>query len=73
MIKTKPTKTKTKTSVILQRYICWMHTTPTILLLLRLMAPSLGDQQLLRAVAADEIMLITGAAASLTSGWPSGG
>lgn len=53
----------------MQRYVCWAHTTPTILLLLRLMAPSLGDRRLARAWVADEIMLATGLAASLTEGW----
>jgi hypothetical protein len=49
-----------------------MHTTPSILLLLRLMAPGLGDGALAWATAADEVMLVTGAAASVTAGPLSG-
>ncbi len=56
---------------MVQRYICWMHTTPTILLLLRMVAPSLTDGDLGLAWAADEVMLLTGAAASLTTGYVS--
>lgn len=59
---------KSQRSVVLQRYICWMHTTPSILLLLRLMAPALGDGQLARAILYDEVMLVTGAAATLATG-----
>ncbi|MEW5298288.1 MAG: hypothetical protein WDW36_001429 [Sanguina aurantia] len=54
--------------VIFQRYICWMHTTATMLLLLKLMSKTITLRELGTAIAFDEVMMTTGALACLTSG-----
>lgn len=35
--------------VMLQRYICWMHTTPTILLLVKMISTSISRKQVRQA------------------------
>ncbi|MEW5309073.1 MAG: hypothetical protein WDW38_000984 [Sanguina aurantia] len=55
--------------VIFQRYICWMHTTATMLLLLKLMSKTITLRELATAIAFDEVMMTTGALACLTSGY----
>lgn len=58
--------------VMVQRYVCWMHTTPTILLLVKMISTSITRQQAVRAVVCVETMLLTGLAGSLTAGWWTG-
>ncbi len=53
---------------MLQRYICWMHTTPTLLLLIKLMSSSLTNRDAAMAIACVETMIVAGAGAALTSG-----
>ncbi|KAF5837000.1 hypothetical protein DUNSADRAFT_4973 [Dunaliella salina] len=55
--------------VPVQRFICWMHTTPTILIIIRLISTSLSVQEAAYAIMWDELMLISGVAALLTTGW----
>ncbi|GIL60978.1 hypothetical protein Vafri_15766 [Volvox africanus] len=55
--------------VVVQRYICWMHTTPSILLLLKMISTTITAREALMAILADEVMVITGVAALVTTGW----
>jgi len=55
--------------VMVQRYVCWMHTTPTILLIIRLISTSLSVREATYAILWDELMVVSGAAALLTTGW----
>lgn len=55
--------------IMLQRYICWMHTTPSILLLVQLISTNLTMRKTLHAIFWDEMMLITGAVAMYCTGW----
>ncbi|GFH30188.1 uncharacterized protein HaLaN_28988, partial [Haematococcus lacustris] len=57
---------------MVQRYVCWAHTTPTLLMLVRLISSSISDTQFFTAVAWDETMLLTGVLALVTTGWLQG-
>ncbi|KAF6266651.1 hypothetical protein COO60DRAFT_1654489 [Scenedesmus sp. NREL 46B-D3] len=54
------------------RYICWMHTTPTILLLVKMISTTISRKQLTEAIVCVELMLVTGAAGAMTTGSLSG-
>lgn len=55
--------------LVVQRYICWMHTTPTILLVMKLVSKSVSNREAALVILSDEVMLITGALSNLTTGW----
>ncbi|KAJ9524485.1 hypothetical protein QJQ45_019551 [Haematococcus lacustris] len=54
---------------MVQRYVCWAHTTPTLLMLVRLISSSISHPQFLTVLAWDETMLLTGVLALITTGW----
>ncbi|KXZ46245.1 hypothetical protein GPECTOR_45g115 [Gonium pectorale] len=55
--------------VVIQRYICWMHTTPSILMLLKMISTSITPREAAVAILFDEIMVVTGVIALVTTGW----
>ncbi|KAG2487725.1 hypothetical protein HYH03_013724 [Edaphochlamys debaryana] len=55
--------------VVVQRYICWMHTTPSILMLLKMISSTITPKEALTAIMFDEIMVITGVLGLITTGW----
>ncbi|GLC39538.1 Hexokinase-3 [Pleodorina starrii] len=55
--------------VVVQRYICWMHTTPSILMLLKMISTTITYREATMAILSDEVMVVTGVLALMTTGW----
>ncbi|KAG2431901.1 hypothetical protein HXX76_009392 [Chlamydomonas incerta] len=55
--------------VVVQRYICWMHTTPSILMLLKMISTTITPRETMIAIFFDEVMVVTGVLALVTTGW----
>lgn len=54
--------------LMLQRYICWAHTTPSVLMLVKMISKTITVKELLTIILYDELMLLTGAACVLATG-----